>query len=98
MNKPYQVLLVEDDPLISKTLKMSLSYKGFEVTVCESFQSGADVFRSRSFDVVLLDIQLPDGSGLNLCQTIRRSNESIPILMVTAKVEEESAVRGLEGG
>lgn len=94
----YQVLLVEDDPIIAKTLKMSLFYKGFEVTTSKLFSEGLELFRCGEFDVVLLDIQLPDGNGLDLCREIRKSNSTVPILMLTARTDEDSAVRGLEQG
>jgi DNA-binding response OmpR family regulator len=98
MSTPYQVLLVEDDELISKSLKMSLRYKGFEVTACASIQQGLKNFRSKTFDLALLDVNLPDGNGIDLCREIRKSDESLPILMLTAKVDEESAVSGIENG
>ena len=93
-----EVLLVEDDPLIAKTLKMSLPYKGFQITPCETFQKGLETFLSGSFDLIMLDINLPDGSGLDLCREIRKRNESIPVLMVTAKSDEDTAVLSFEGG
>jgi DNA-binding response OmpR family regulator len=94
----HQILLVEDDKLIAKSLQMSLPYKGFEVTACGSYREGLESFRSKIFDLVLLDVNLPDCNGMDLCREIRSRNDSIPILMLTAKVDEESAVRGLEGG
>lgn len=94
----YQILLVEDDKLIAKALTMSLRYKGFEVSSCETIREGMDTFLAKSFDLILLDVNLPDGNGMDLCREIRRKNETIPILMLTAKADEESAVSGLEGG
>jgi len=94
----YQVLLVEDDKLIAKSLKMSLPYKGFEVTVCESVREGLSGFQSKRFDLILLDINLPDGSGMDLCREMRKTDDVVPILMLTANVDEDSAVRGLEEG
>ena len=85
------------NPLIARTLKMSLPYKGFEVTPCETFRQGLDVFRTQPFDFVLLDVNLPDGNGLELCQEIRK-RPLIPILMLTAKTDEASAVSGFERG
>src|SRR5262249_19342572 len=96
MQTTYQVLLVEDDKMIAKSLKMSLPYQGFEVTVCETFKQGLECFRSRRFDLVLLDVNLPDGSGVDLCHLIRSADDAIPVLMVTAQVDEESAVRALD--
>lgn len=98
MSPSYQVLLVEDDPFISKTLKMSLPFKGFEVTACESIQAGIEAFGTKPFDVVLLDLNLPDGSGLDLCKEIRKKNDLVPILMLTAMTDEQSAVQCLEEG
>lgn len=98
MTKAYQILLVEDDPLIAKTLKMSLPYKGFAVTACDTVKEGLVLSCSRPFDVILLDVNLPDGNGLELCQVIRKNDSNVVILMLTAKVDEESAVRGLEWG
>ena len=86
MQKLYQILLVEDDPMIAKSLRLSLQYEGFEV------------FKSRVFDVILLDINLPDGNGLELCQEIRKTNDQVPILMVTAQTDESTAVQGLQDG
>ena len=98
--KAYQVLLVEDDQLIAKTLKMSLPYKGFEVTTCDTFRQGLETYRAQAatLDFILLDVNLPDGSGMDLCREIRKTNELIPILMLTAQTDEASAVQGLEFG
>ncbi len=98
MRKFFRVLAVEDDQAIGKTLKMSLIYKGFDVTICESYQRGFASFQSESFDLVLLDINLPDGNGLDLCRKFRKINPSIPILIITAKTDEASAVKGIEEG
>src|SRR6185437_1871179 len=98
MESHYQILLVEDDPLISKSLRMSLPYKGFEVSVSGTVREGMENFRSKRFDLVLLDVNLPDGNGMDLCHEIRKLDQTIPILMLTARVSEESAVEGLEKG
>lgn len=102
MQKVYQTLLVEDDKRIAKTLKMSLVYKGFEVTPCETFCQGIETFYSRPFDVVLLEVNLPDRSGLELCKEIRKANETVPVLLLTANItastHEESAVYGFKCG
>lgn len=98
MEKAYRILLVEDDPMISKTLIMSLPYNGFEVTARDSIQTGIETFTAKTFDAVLLDINLPDGNGLDLCQKIKKVNDNIPILIITAKTDEKTAVLSLEGG
>lgn len=92
----HHVLLVEDDPLISKALSLSLPFAGFEVTVCETYAEG--LAHRQPIDVILLDINLPDGDGFELCRAIRARDPDIPILMLTAKTDEESAVAGIECG
>lgn len=94
----YRVLLVEDDPLISKALSLSLPFAGFVVAVCESFHDGLQTVQQQPFDVILLDVNLPDGDGFNLCRAIRARDAAIPILMLTAKTDEDSAVTGIECG
>ena len=94
----FRVLLVEDDPLISKALSMSLPYAGFSVILQENFKGGLQAVRQSSFDAILLDINLPDGDGYHLCQCIRAQHGDLPILMLTARTDEESAVNGIECG
>jgi DNA-binding response OmpR family regulator len=98
MSTSHQILLVEDDAMIARALQMSLPYKGFEVTICPTYRQGIDTFRAKVFDLILLDVNLPDGNGMDLCREIRKVNDSVPVLMLTAKVDEESAVKGLECG
>ncbi len=93
-----KLLLVEDDKLISKTLKLSLHYRGFEARVCETAEAAKKEFEERSFDVVILDVNLPDGSGFSLCQDFKKQNQAVPVLMLTARTDEHSAVRGIESG
>ncbi len=94
----YRVLLVEDDPLISKALTLSLPFAGFTVTVCETYRQGLAATQQQTFDVLLLDVNLPDGDGFDLCRAIRANDAHIPILMLTAKTDEDSAVTGIECG
>jgi DNA-binding response OmpR family regulator len=98
LKTPYQVLLVEDDPVIAKSLRLSLFYKGIAITPCPTYATGLRAFQHERFDAILLDVTLPDGSGLDLCRMIREEDALIPILMLTARVDEDSAVTGLESG
>lgn len=94
----HHVLLVEDDPLIAKTLAMSLRYQGFEIVVASNIEEATRLFGSRSFDLLMLDIGLPDGNGIDLCRAFRERDAQVPILMVTALTDEETAVRSIDGG
>lgn len=84
MSFTYRVLLVEDDSLIAKSLAMSLAFKGFEIIAHGTYQSGLQAFRTERFDLVLLDVNLPDGNGNQLCREIRQINTAVPVLMLTA--------------
>ncbi|KIF83962.1 response regulator transcription factor [Noviherbaspirillum autotrophicum] len=98
MNRPYQVLLVEDDPLIAKTLAMSLRYEGFELSLAATVREAFDALAERRFDMAMLDVGLPDGSGIDLCRDLRARDAGLPILMLSARTDEATAVAGIEGG
>jgi len=77
---------------------MSLDLQGYSVNVCETCSSGLLKARAEHCDLILLDINLPDGDGFALCREIRLREANLPILMLTANVSEESAVRGIDCG
>ena len=93
-----QILLVEDDPLIGQTLSMSLPYRGFSTVLAGSVKQAIDAIGGHSFDLVLLDLQLPDGTGFDLVRILRARHPLLPILMITARTDEASAVRSLSLG
>jgi DNA-binding response OmpR family regulator len=93
-----RLLLVEDDPLISRTLKLSLHYRGFEVTVCDTLAKGLSAFEGSEFDIVVLDVNLPDGTSYSLCKTLKTLKPETPVVMLTARVDESSAVTGIDSG
>ena len=93
-----RLLFVEDDELISRTLKLGLHYRDFEVIACVTAAEGRKQFESQSFDIVILDVNLPDENGYSLCKHLRSQNANIPILMLTARADETSAVQGIESG
>src|SRR5262245_15806190 len=91
------VLLVDDDIKLGELLRSYLSNHGFGLTVCTTIQEGLRTLRAHEFDLVLLDIMLPDGDGLEACKKVR-ANSSIPILMLTARGADEDKIIGLELG
>ena len=93
-----RLLLVEDDPIISKTLTLSLHYRGFEIISCDTTKEAQSLFDKEKFDGLILDVNLSDGNGFDLCKIFRAQNPLIPILMLTARGDENSAVRGIESG
>ncbi len=98
MNALLPVLLVEDDPIISKTLRMSLRYHSFELTAVATLREAMEELAKRSFALIMLDVCLPDGSGIDLCRTLRARDENIAVLMLTARTDEQTAIDGIQGG
>ncbi len=91
------VLLVEDEESITAPLAEALSREGFEPVIAGTAAEALELAASRSPDLVLLDLMLPDGSGLDVCRELR-SRSAVPIIMVTARGEEMDRVVGLEVG
>lgn len=94
MNK---ILLVEDDMNISKNLALLLVKEGYEVIAANSQKSAIQKIESERFDLVLLDISLPDGNGYAVCTAVKRINDT-PVIFLTASDDEMSAVTGLDLG
>ncbi|MDA0185531.1 response regulator transcription factor [Solirubrobacter phytolaccae] len=93
-----RVLFVEDEPSISGPFSSALTREGFEPVVAESLASARAQFSTGAFDLVLLDLMLPDGDGRDLAREIRASGSEVPIIMLTARGTELERVVGLELG
>lgn len=91
------ILLVDDEPLITDSLSYSLQREGFEVKSVIDGQSALDSIEEFRPDLVVLDLMLPDMSGLEVCRRLR-TNSTIPVIMLTARGEEIDRVLGLEVG
>lgn len=95
-----KILIIEDEPDIRKTLEYNISREGYHVVSASSLVEAKSRFESDSFSLILLDLMLPDGSGLDLCREIKSDKEksSIPIIILTAKDDEVDKVVGFELG
>lgn len=93
------VLLVDDDTSIVSNLRTFLNQEGFQVTSANNQKETIDLLDSGQyhFDLALLDVSLPDGSGFSLCSTIK-TNSDIPVIFLTASDDEYSVVAGLDLG
>jgi two-component system response regulator RegX3 len=91
------VLLVEDEESITAPLSEALAREGFEPVIAGTAAEALELASERSPDLILLDLMLPDGSGLDVCRELR-SRSAVPIIMVTARGEELDRVVGLEVG
>ncbi|KYH28345.1 MULTISPECIES: response regulator transcription factor [Clostridium] len=93
----YRLLLVEDDKALSMGIEFTLKDEGYEVITAYTLEEGIYMFNKDKFDLVILDVNLPDGSGYNLCKHIR-SKSDIPVIFLTALDEEVNVVLGFEMG
>ena len=92
-----KVFLLEDDNAISMGLKYSLEKEGFEVTTTERAKEATSQWQTGTYDICILDINLPDGNGYDVCRFIKEK-EDIPVIFLTASDAEVNVVMGLEMG
>lgn len=93
-----QILLLEDDPAIARTICYALEREGIAVTHSLLITDARQQWASKTFDVLLMDVGLPDGNGLDWCRELRSTGSIIPILVLSARGEEMDKVLGLELG
>ena len=93
-----KILIVEDDPQISKSLLINLKLSGFEAHTTCTMRNAWERIKDEHFDLICLDIGLPDGSGLDLCQKIRREGHEVPILFISARTDEATVVEAMNHG
>lgn len=96
--KQATLLVVEDDPDIQDMLKYSLTAEGYTLHSAFTVKQGWEIIESKGIDLVLLDWMLPDNSGIDLLHRIRKYHSMLPVIMVTAKTEEEDRILGLDVG
>jgi DNA-binding response OmpR family regulator len=92
------ILLVDDEPRVAATLVYTVEAAGFKVVTALDGDAGLRLFTQHSPDLVLLDLNLPGISGLDLLREMRRRRPQVPIIMLTARAEEMDRVVGLEVG
>ena len=92
-----RILLVEDDTSLIDGLEYTLVKNSFDVRVAQTVQEALALFDQDTFDLLLLDLTLPDGTGFDICRSVRRHSE-VPIIFLTASDEEVNVVMGLDIG
>ena len=92
-----KILLVEDEHSIADSISYNLKKEGFSVTHVDEGPIALELFQEEEFSLIILDLMLPEISGLDICRSIRKTSD-IPIIMVTAKDSEADRVAGLEIG
>ena len=91
------ILMVEDDSTIAFGVKYALEQEGFNVDICKDLESSRENIKKKEYDIILLDVMLPDGNGYDLCKEIRNIQDT-PIIFLTACDEEVNIVMGLDIG
>lgn len=93
-----RILIVEDDTLLNKTLAYNLASDGYDITAALNARTAADKLRVEEYDLVLLDINLPDGNGYDLCKLIKPEYPDTMVIFLTANDQESDQIRGYEVG
>lgn len=91
------VLIVEDDRALGEGVRLALQHPELEAVLCRTLDGARTALENRTFDLAILDVNLPDGSGLDLLRQIRRAS-SLPVILLTANDLETDVVTGLESG
>ncbi|SCK12391.1 response regulator transcription factor [Streptomyces sp. WMMB 322] len=93
-----RVLVVDDDAAIRRSLRRGLRLNGFAVELAEGGREALALMRERPADVVVLDISMPDVSGIQVCQALRDGGDDVPVLMLSALDETADRIAGLQAG
>ncbi len=95
---PGRVLVVDDEKAIRWSLGEALRNEGYEVAEAEDGKTGIKSFKDDPADIVILDLKLPDKSGLDILKTLKKEDPDLPVIMMTAYGEVDTAVEALKGG
>ena len=92
------ILLVEDEEHLLKTIQLNLELEGYAVKPAINGIEALKEFRKGNFDLILLDVMLPEMNGFDVCEQIRKENSTVPVLFLTAKGSSEDRIQGLKLG
>ena len=95
---PINVLVVDDEAVLAEMVSMALRYEGWNIATAGDGSSALESARSQRPDVVVLDVMLPDMSGLDVLRKLREQNPQLPVLLLTAKDAVEDRIAGLTAG
>ncbi len=92
------ILLLEDDAALGQGIRFALENEGIQVELCTALSQAQSIVPSKDFDLLILDVNLPDGSGLDLLGNVRHCQSAVPVILLTANDLETDIVVGLESG
>jgi two-component system response regulator QseB len=93
-----RILVVEDDPVLFDGLSVGLGLAGFTVDAVATCEEAFAALATHSYDAVVLDLMLPDGSGLDILASLRRRKDATPVLLLTARDQVPDRIAGLDAG
>ncbi len=96
--KPVRVLVVDDEPVLAELVSMALRYEGWDIATAGDGATAIELARENPPDVVVLDVMLPDMSGLDVLRRLRELKPGLPLLLLTAKDSVEDRIAGLTAG
>lgn len=97
-NSRPEILIVEDENSVARFLYQALEEAGYSPTACGNGKLGLDLVVAGNFDLILLDLMLPELDGVEVCRGIRDQGRRTPVIMVTARDRVEDKIRGLDAG
>ena len=97
-NKKFSILLVEDEENLHEALKLNLELEGYEISSSYDGAQALKMISAEHFDLLILDVMLPEIDGITVCETIRLNNTTLPILILSAKNTSADRVLGLKKG
>ncbi|MEQ9617157.1 MAG: response regulator transcription factor [Phycisphaerales bacterium] len=93
-----RILIIEDNPKLANALRSGLDAHGFAADVCTTGFEGEELAASGTYDLILLDLMLPDRDGIEVCRNLRRREVATPVIVLTALSSTEDKIEGLDAG
>lgn len=98
MSKKIRIILAEDEPALAQIIKESLETRNFEVILCKDGEEAFDAFINKKIELVVLDVMMPKKDGFSVAKDIRKLDNNIPIVFLTAKSQTQDVVDGFNFG
>lgn len=96
--KTVKIHLIEDDPILARGLQINLELDSHQVQISSHLKEAVVNQKSSEFDFVILDLGLPDGSGFDFLEALRKENQNLPVIILSAQSDEDSIIKGLQQG